>query len=149
MARSISCIKREVSIGVLISFNALLAYFIEPIERMINLQPQLQSAIVAADRLGEILDLEKEKAVNEDKKINPSTLLGEIKLKNIDFRYGTRQLVLKDINMDIKPGEKVALVGKAVQVRLLLQSFNEFLWCRKGEIVINNYNIKDINKEAL
>ena len=69
-------LKGEISIGVLISFNALLAYFIEPIERMINLQPQLQSAMVAADRLGEILDLEKEKALDEDKKIDPSTLLG-------------------------------------------------------------------------
>ena len=143
-------LKGEVSIGVLISFNALLAYFIEPIERMINLQPQLQSAIVAADRLGEILDLEKEKAVNEDKKINPSTLLGEIKLKNIDFRYGTRQLVLKDINMDIKPGEKVALVGESgsgkTTIAKLLMNFYDV---EKGEIIINNYNLKDINKEAL
>jgi len=143
-------IKGEISIGVLISFNALLAYFIEPIERMINLQPQLQSAMVAADRLGEILDLDKEKSVNEDKKINPSTLLGEIQLKNVDFRYGTRQLVLKDINMDIKPGEKVALVGESgsgkTTIAKLLMNFYDV---EKGEIIINNYNIKDINKEAL
>ena len=44
-------LKGEISIGVLISFNVLLSYFIEPMERIISLQPQLQSAIVAADRL--------------------------------------------------------------------------------------------------
>ena len=117
---------------------------------MINLQPQLQSAMVAADRLGEILDLELEKSKDEDKKINPNTLLCNINFKNIDFRYGTRQLVLKNINMDIKPGEKIALVGesgsgKTTIAKLLMSFYNT----EKGEIIINNYNIKDINKEAL
>ena len=143
-------LKGEITIGTLISFNALLAYFIEPIERMINLQPELQSAMVAADRLGEILDLEKEKTENEDKKINPATLLGDINLKNVDFRYGTRQLVLKDIKMNIKPGEKVALVGvsgagKTTIAKLLM----DFYDVAKGEVIINSYNIKDINKEVL
>lgn len=143
-------LKGEITIGTLISFNALLAYFIEPIERMINLQPELQSAMVAADRLGEILDLEKEKAENEDKKISPSTLLGDIYLKNVDFRYGTRQLVLKDINMNIKSGEKIALVGESgsgkTTIAKLLMDFYDV---EKGEVIINSYNIKDINKEVL
>lgn len=93
--------------------SSLLVYFIEPIERVINLQPEIQSAMVATDRFGEILDLEAEKLVDEDKKINPKTLLGDIEFKKVDFRYGTRKLVLKDINMKIKPGEKVALVGES------------------------------------
>lgn len=143
-------LKREITVGVLISFNALLAYFIEPIERMVNLQPQLQSAIVAADRLGEILDLEIEKAVDEEKKINPTTLLGNIKLNNVNFRYGTRQLILKNININIKPGEKIALVGesgsgKSTIAKLIMNFYD----VEKGEITINNYNIKDINKEVL
>lgn len=143
-------LKGEITIGTLISFNSLLAYFIEPIERMINLQPELQSAMVAADRLGEILDLEKEKDENEDKKVNPNTLLGDICLKNVDFRYGTRQLVLKDININIKPGEKIALVGESgsgkTTIAKLLMDFYDV---EKGEVIINSYNIKDINKEVL
>lgn len=143
-------LKGEITVGVLISFNALLAYFIGPIERVINLQPQLQSAMVAADRLGEILDLEAEKSIDEDKKINPKTLLGDIELKDIDFRYGTRQLVLKNINMRFKPGEKIALVGesgsgKTTIAKLLMN----FYGVEKGEIVLNSYNIKDINRESL
>lgn len=143
-------IKGEITIGTLISFNALLAYFIEPIERMINLQPQLQSAIVAADRLGEILDLNTEKDINEDKKINPKTLLGSISFKNVDFRYGSRQLILKNINMNINPGEKIALVGesgsgKTTIAKILMNFYN----IEKGEVTLNNYNIKDINKEVL
>lgn len=143
-------LKGEVTVGVLITFNTLLAYFIEPIERVINLQPQLQSAMVAADRLGEILDLEKEKAIDEDRKVNPSTLKADIELNNIDFRYGTRQLVLKNINMRFKAGEKIALVGesgsgKTTIAKLLMN----FYGVEKGEIILNSYNIKDINRESL
>lgn len=143
-------ISGEITIGTLIAFNSLLAYFIEPIERVINLQPEVQSAIVAAERLGEILDLEAEKLVDEDKKINPKTLLGEIEFKNVDFRYGTRRLVLKNININIKPGEKIALVGESgsgkTTIAKLLMNFYD---ATKGEILLNSYNIKDINKDSL
>ena len=143
-------LKGDITIGTLVSFNSFLAYFIEPIERMINLQPELQSAMVAADRLGEILDLELEKSKDEDKKINPKSLLGDININNIDFRYGTRQLVLKNVSINIKPGEKIALVGESgsgkTTIAKLLMDFYDV---EKGEILLNNYNIKDINKEAL
>lgn len=143
-------LKGEISIGVLISFNVLLSYFIEPMERIISLQPQLQSAIVAADRLGEILEIDKEKSVDEENKIIPKTLLGDISLKSIYFRYGTKKLILNNINMYIKQGEKVALVGesgsgKTTIAKLLMNFYN----IEKGEIIINNHNIKDISKEAL
>lgn len=143
-------LKGEISIGVLISFNVLLSYFIEPMERIISLQPQLQSAIVAADRLGEILEIDKEKSVDEENKIIPKTLLGDISLKSIYFRYCTKKLILNNINMYIKQGEKVALVGesgsgKTTIAKLLMNFYN----IEKGEIIINNHNIKDISKEAL
>ncbi|QSZ26441.1 peptidase domain-containing ABC transporter [Aceticella autotrophica] len=138
------------SIGELLTFNALLAYFLNPIENIINLQPQLQTAIVAADRLSEILDLEIEKSKDEDKKIKPVTLKGEIEYKNVSFRYGTRQLVLQNISLKIENGEKIAFVGesgsgKTTLVKLLMN----FYQCEKGEILINGYNIKDINIEVL
>jgi ABC-type bacteriocin/lantibiotic exporter with double-glycine peptidase domain len=101
------------SVEQLLAFNSLLAYFLDPIENLINLQSQLQTAIVAAERLGEILDLELEESMDENKKINPYTLNGEIEFKNVDFRYGTRQLILEGLNLTIDPGEKIALVGES------------------------------------
>jgi len=147
---SVQVLEGNMSIGQLISYNALLAYFLGPMKNLINLQPMMQSAVVAADRLSEILDLELERDEDEDKKINPSTLNGVINFKNIDFRYGTRQLVLKNINLSIMPGEKIALVGesgsgKTTLVKLLM---NFYKW-EKGDIYINNYNIKDINIDVL
>nr|WP_025162893.1 peptidase domain-containing ABC transporter [Paraclostridium bifermentans] len=140
----------SISFGELLTFNALLAYFLDPIQNIINLQPTVQTALVAAERLSEILDLELEKSEQEDKKIKPQSLKGNIEFKNVDFRYGTRNLILKNINMTIKKGERIALVGesgsgKTTLAKLLLN----FYQCENGEILVNNYNLLDINVEAL
>lgn len=140
----------KISFGELLTFDALLLYFLDPIENIINLQPSVQTAVVAGERLSEILDLELEKSSDEHKKINPNSLKGDIKFKNVDFRYGTRQLILKNINMTIKKGERIALVGesgsgKTTLAKLLLN----FYQCEKGEIIINDYNLLDINVESL
>lgn len=144
-----SILKGNISIGTLITFNSLLVYFIGPIERIINLQSQIQSAIVATDRLSEILDLEIEKE-KESEKISSLSLNGDIKLKDVSFRYGTRKLVLEDINIDIKRGEKIALVGESgsgkTTIAKLIMNFYDI---EKGEITLNSYNIKDINKDIL
>ena len=77
---------------------------------------------MAADRLGEILDLEAEKKENEQRKMAPESLAGDIKFEHVNFRYGTRQLVLEDIDFTIKKGEKIAFVGEMVQERQHYQS---------------------------
>lgn len=143
-------IKGDMSIGQLITFNSLLVYFVDPVKNLINLQPMMQTAIVASDRLGEILDLEIEKDLDEDKKMSPESLEGTITFNNVDFRYGTRELVLKDINMEIPKGQRIALVGesgsgKTSLVKLLLNLYP----IENGEILINDNNIRDININVL
>jgi ATP-binding cassette subfamily B protein len=140
----------NMTIGELITFNALLVYFLDPIKNLINLQPMMQTAIVAAERLGEILELDPEMDENEDKKITDISLREDIKISGLDFRYGTRQLVLENINMNIKAGEKVAIIGesgsgKTTIVKLLMHFYD---W-EKGEIQFGSYSIKDINRETL
>lgn len=142
-------IQGKMSIGELFTFNALLAYFVDPIKNLIGLQPMMQTAVVAAERLNEILELESEFRNDEEKKLKP-TLNGDIEIKGVNFRYGTRQYVLKDINLTIYGGEKIAIVGesgsgKTTLAKLLLN----FYEIENGEIKINGYNIKDINKEYL
>lgn len=147
---SYNVIQGKMSVGQLLTFNALLAYFLDPIKNLINLQPMMQTAIVASDRLGEILDLELEKSDDEAQKINPANLNGDIEFKNVDFRYGTRQFVLKNLNFTIASGEKIALVGesgsgKTTLVKLIM---NFYPW-ENGDILINGCNIRDINLERL
>ena len=140
----------ELSLGSLITFNALLAYFLDPLKNLINLQPTMQTAIVAAERLSEILDLELEKTSNEERKIIPNSLEMDIRIENLDFRYGTRQLVLKDINLCIGAGQKVAFVGESGSGKTTLAKLLMYFYqWEKGEIFIGEYNLKDINIDAL
>lgn len=139
-----------ITLGQLITFNALLAYFLDPVKNLINLQPMMHTAIVASDRLGEILDLESEKLEDEDRKVRLKALSGKIEIKDLDFRYGMRQPVLQGINLEINPGETVALVGesgsgKTTLAKLILNFFP----FEKGEIILDGYHIQDLNKEFL
>ena len=147
---SMSVISGKMTIGSLITFNSLLVYFLDPIKNLINLQPEMQTAIVAAERLGEILDLDTEKKENESSKITPNKIFGNIDIRNIYFRYGTRRLVLKNVNLQIKNGEKVAFVGesgsgKTTLAKLLLH----FYRAEQGEILIDDNNIEDLQIETL
>ena len=147
---TVNILSGNMTIGELITFNALLAYFLDPVKNLINLQPRMQTAIVAADRLGEILELTPEKTDVENNKIKDINLNKDIQISNLDFRYGTRKLILKNISLNIPCGSKIALVGesgsgKTTLVKLLMRLYN----FEKGTIMFDDYNIEDINVETL
>lgn len=146
----INVINGEMTIGALITFNSLLAYFLDPVKNLINLQPQMQTAVVATDRLGEILDLEVEKTEAEYRKLSLSSLAGDIEIKKLNFRYGTRKLVLEDINLKIEKGQKIAFVGESGSGKTTLSKLLLRLYApENGDILINGNNIKDIQLEML
>ena len=146
----VSVIDGEMTIGALITFNSLLAYFLDPVKNLINLQPQIQTAVVAADRLGEILDLEVEKTEKEYRKLVPESIAGDIEFKNLNFRYGTRKLVLEDINFKIERGQKIAFVGESGSGKTTLSKLLLHLYSAEtGEILINGNHIEDIQLECL
>lgn len=136
--------------GDLLAFNALLAYFLSPVRNLIDLQPLIQTAVVASNRLGEILELKTEDDLNQENNTSISSLKGDIEVKNVDFRYGTRKLTLKNINMTIPQGQKTALVGesgsgKTTLVKLLMNFYSP----EKGDILISGHSLKDINLDLI
>ncbi len=134
-----------VSLGTLITFYSLLGYFLDPIQRLIDLQPEIQTAIVAADRLNDILDLETERDF-----VDKPELDNNIDVKNVSFRYGNRELVLKDISISIKQGETVALVGESgsgkTTLAKLIMAFYE---PENGNILIGGENIAGLNPRSV
>ncbi len=143
-------INGEMTMGALITFNSLLAYFLDPVKNLIDLQPQMQTAVVAADRLGEILDLEAEKTEQESRKLSPDTLAGDIEMQHLNFRYGTRKLVLEDINLRIRKGQKVAFVGESGSGKTTLSKLLLHLYtAESGELLIDGNHINDIQIERL
>jgi ATP-binding cassette subfamily B protein len=110
----------------------------------------MQTATVAAERLGEILDLEAEKDERELKKMEPPRFFGDITFRNVTFAYGTRKPVLEKINLQIKRGEKIAFVGESGSGKTTLAKLLLFLYQpQEGDILIDDNHIKDIKIELL
>lgn len=139
--------KGELSLGELISFVTLLGYFLGPLSRLITLQPQIQEISVAGKRLGEIFDLEKEDENYIGKfLVENEDLKSGIIIKNLSFSYGTRGNTLKNINLKINAGERVAFVGssgsgKTTLMKLILKFYSP----DSGEILLGEKNISDFN----
>lgn len=136
-----------ITLGQLMTFYALLAYFTVPVKNLIGLQSTLQTAFVAVDRLNDILEMKTEEYDNPGSSFEE---LNEITFDNIDFRYGNRELTLKRISLSIKHGEKIAVVGesgsgKTTLAKLILRFYEP----ESGEIRINGVNAKDYNLTAL
>ncbi|WP_010170158.1 peptidase domain-containing ABC transporter [Bacillus coahuilensis] len=143
-------LKGDLTIGQLITFHALLAYFINPIQNIIQLHPTIQSAVVASKRLVEILDLELETNEKETHKINPKSLLEDIVLENVSFRYGTRRNVLQNVTLKISKGQRVAFVGESGSGKTTLTKLlMKFYQPNEGDIKIGDFSLSDIHKEAL
>lgn len=147
---AVQVIKGNMTIGELITYHALLAYFLNPIENLIGIQPTMQSALVAGERLNEIFDLEIEKNEKEHKKVSPTQFTGEIQCSNLTFRYGTRKNVLEDISFRIQSGSQVAFVGESgsgkTTISKLLMGYYE---SQQGDIYYDAYHIQEINRTAL
>jgi ATP-binding cassette subfamily B protein len=146
---SSSIIKDTMSFGSLISFNALSAYFTGPLLRLVNLQPSLQEAYVAAERVNEILELTPEQN-DEEKYAIPVSLEGNIDFSNVLFKYGMRYPVYKNLSIHIENGQWVGIAGpsgcgKTTLAKLLLKFYTP----ENGTICINNHDIRDIDVLAL
>lgn len=139
----------KISIGQLITFNTLLSYFTTPMENIINLQTKLQSAKVANNRLNEVYLVESEFQVQENLVHSPF-LMGDIEFDDLSYKYGFGRDTLTDINLTIKQGDKVSLVGvsgsgKTTLAKMIVNFFEPY----KGHISINHQDIKNIDKKVL
>ena len=139
----------KISIGQLITFNTLLSYFTTPMENIINLQTKLQSAKVANNRLNEVYLVESEFQVQENP-VHSNFLMGDIEFDDLSYKYAFGRDTLTDINLTIKEGDKVSLVGvsgsgKTTLAKMIVNFFDPY----KGQITINHQDIKNIDKKIL
>lgn len=142
-------INRELSPGELLSFYALVGYFTGPASSLIGANKSIQDALIAADRLFEIIDLETE-ATNENKVELTPELVGDITFNNVSFRYGTRTTVFEELNLKIKKGCSTAIVGESGSGKSTLLSLLQNLYSLKqGNITIGGLDLQYISNRSL
>lgn len=140
-------INNMISIGVISAFIVYARQFGRPIDELAQIYGQIQTAVAGAERIFEVMD---EPLEDKSGKKNMDDLKGIIRFKNVNFSYTKEKQVLYDFNLEVKAGQKVALVGstgsgKTTVVNLLMRFYD----VDSGEILIDDVNIKDIDCDSL
>lgn len=140
-------INNIISIGVISAFIVYARQFGRPIDELAQIYGQIQTAVAGAERVFEVMDEPLEDKSGEK---NMDDLKGIIRFKNVNFSYTKEKQVLYDFNLEVKAGQKVALVGstgsgKTTVVNLLMRFYD----VDSGKILIDDVNIKDIDCDSL
>ena len=139
---------RQLSPGELLSFYALIGYFTGPAMSLIGANRSMQDALIAADRLFEIMDLEQEETGNKVT-LTPD-LVGNVVFQNVSFRYGTRVQVFRNFNMQIEKGKITAIVGESGSGKSTLMALVQNLYpLQEGSILIGKMDIRYIDTDSL
>ncbi len=135
--------------GVLVAFALWIQRFFEPVRHLTMQYSQLQRAMAAGVRIFEVLDLKPEVVDAEDAQDMPA-IKGHIKYEGVTFHYVPDVDVLKDINLDIKPGENVAIVGSTGAGKTTLVTLlHRFADVSEGRITVDGFDIRDINRQSM
>ena len=141
-------LSNEITVGTLFSFYAIIGYFTSPISDLIQANKTVQNALIAADRLFEIIDLEREDT--EGKVEFTRGMVGDIKISNISFSYGTRTDVFDDFSLTIPKGKITAIIGESGSGKTTIAALLQKLYpIKDGKILIGNQNIDYYNNSSL
>ncbi|HAZ02361.1 MAG: peptidase C39 [Bacteroidetes bacterium GWF2_42_66] len=141
-------IDRAITPGELMSFYALVGYLTGPVSSLVGMNKTLQNAGIAADRLFEIMDLERDEEENTIE-IAPN-MLGNIVFKDVSFSYGTRVDVFENFNLQIERGKLTAIIGESGSGKSTIAALLQALYpLNEGHIYIGDVNIKYASAESL
>ena len=142
-------IKNKIEVGDIQSFIQYVRSFNQPISQMAQISNQLQSTAAAAERVFEFLN-EDEEDITVENPVSIEGLQGKIDFEHVEFGYNEDRIIIKDFNANVKPGQKVALVGptgagKTTMIKLLMRYYD----VNSGAILVDGHNIKDFNRGEL
>lgn len=139
---------KQISPGELLSFYTLIGYFTGPVSSFIGMNKTVQDAIIASDRLFEIMDMEQE---GEDNKFElERSNLGNIRFVDASFRYGSRIMVFDKLNLEIPYQKMTGIVGESGSGKSTLMSILQNIYLlNSGHVFIGDYEIKYISNNSL
>ena len=141
-------LNQTATVGAITVFMAYSKIFMQPLVDMSNIVNQMQSSLASAERVFEIIDEQEE--VPDTVKAEITDAKGFVEIKDVNFSYTEEKPLIKDFNLDVKPGELVAIVGptgagKTTIVNLLMR----FYEIQSGKISIDGVDTTDISRENL
>jgi HlyB family type I secretion system ABC transporter len=137
------------SIGQLMFFNSLLGYLLGPLERLASVNLAIQDALVAVDRLYQVMDLDLEQPA-DTRRAQLAPLRDGIELRDIGFQYSSRSKVLDQVQLAIPAGKTVAIVGESgsgkTTILKLLMRFHD---PSEGQLLFDGVDVRDLDTASL
>ena len=144
-------IKEKIEVGDILSFIQYVRQFTQPITQLAQVSNMLQSTIAAAERVFEFLEEEEEELVAKNHApIHAEEVEGSVSFEHVKFGYNPNKIIIKDFSTEVKPGQKIAIVGptgagKTTIVKLLMRFYD----VNSGDIKIDGHSIKDFDRSEL
>jgi ATP-binding cassette subfamily B protein len=145
-------IGRELSVGQLMAFHALAGNVTRPILNLIDLWHEVQEVTIALERLSDVFDARPEEDHARDHLMQLPPIAGHITFEQVSFRYtaGADREALHDVNLTIRPGQRVALVGpsgagKTTLASLLLRLHDP----SDGRILVDGFDLRQVSPSSL
>ncbi len=142
-------VRNAITVGDIQAFIQYVRSFTQPITQIANISNVLQQTAAAAERIFEFLG-EEEEVPESEHPVAVDHIDGQVDFQNVRFGYTPEKIVIKDFSADVKPGQKIALVGptgagKTTMVKLLMRFYD----VNSGAILIDGHDIKDFRREDL
>ena len=138
-----------ISVGVVVAFLTFAQRFFRPVQQIAQLYTQLQSALAASERVFELIDTPPLVAEKADAKILP-TVEGAVELTDVTFGYTQEKMILDGINLSVKPGETVALVGETGSGKsTIVNLVGRYYDVNAGTVSIDGNDVQDLSIRSL
>lgn len=148
---SIFAARGIITIGDIQAFIQYVRNFTQPIQQLAQVSNMLQSMAAASERVFEFLgEPEEEQNAAPARRADPACIDGQVTFDHVKFGYTPEKTVIRDFSCDVKPGQKVAIVGptgagKTTMVKLLMRFYD----VNSGAITLDGHNVKDFDRSAL
>ena len=138
----------KVTFGALVAFPLYLNLLFRPIRFLADKFNTMQMGLVASERVFKLLD--RQEHITDDGKISRENLEGKVIFSHVWFAYDSDNYVLRDVNFEIKPGEKLAIIGSTGSGKsTIINILNRFYDIQQGSIFIDDIDIKDYTIRSL
>ncbi|ULL18396.1 ABC transporter ATP-binding protein [Paenibacillus sp. H1-7] len=145
-----SVIEGSITFGIVYAFTHYVRQFFQPLMSLAEKYNQIQTAMVGAERIFEMLDEKPSIIDSEVTKSLPKPIRGEITFDHVWFAYNKEDWVLKDVSFTIQPGQTIAFVGATGAGKSsIIQLINRFYDIQKGSIRLDGVDIRDIPLDEL
>ena len=146
---AITAIKGFISVGQLTSFLSYANQYTKPFNEISGVVTELQNALASAARVFELIDEDAEVAEPADAH-ELTDVHGEVNLENVDFSYNKDVELIKNLNLNVKDGQRIAIVGptgcgKSTVINLLMRFYD----VDAGSISVDGYDIREVTRKSL